>query len=317
MLPPDLQRQVLNLGINTEGMSMNQIMQAVQSKGGPSITNPPPPPIRPESDIKKVLRLSETLNVGEVPDISFTPTEIPTSMTTPLAELPTELTDFKLPTREYNAPTEEDRQRELDVYGLGSLAKAFGTSKNIGEAGAKIGEAALGISAIKKDQIKEIDRIESLKRSDEVQDFNVAGTKYGLESGRRQEQFSIDKAVVDIQQSNNQNEFNANINLAKYSNELKGSKLTLAQGLVNMEVLRGQVEATQNKTLGSLYKTISDEIANLEISEFADFDEKTGQPKSAKGRRFVELNQELKGILNSLKTKGMFKETQPLYQGTN
>ena len=317
MLPPDLQRQVLNLGINTEGMSMNQIMQAVQSKGGPSITNPPPPPIRPESDIKKVLRLSETLNVGEVPDISFTPTEIPTSMTTPLAELPTELTDFKLPTREYNAPTEEDRQRELDVYGLGSLAKAFGTSKNLGEAGALLGEAALGISAIKKDQIKEIDRIESLKRSDEVQDFNVAGTKYGLESGRRQEQFSIDKAVVDIQQSNNQNEFNANINLAKYSNELKGSKLTLAQGLVNMEVLRGQVEATQNKTLGSLYKTISDEIANLEISEFADFDEKTGQPKSAKGRRFVELNQELKGILNSLKAKEMFKETQPLYQGTN
>ena len=84
-----------------------------------------------------------------------------------------------------------------------------------------------------------------------------------------------------------------------------------------MEVLRGQVEATQNKTLGSLYKTISDEIANLEISEFADFDEKTGQPKSAKGRRFVELNQELKGILNSLKAKEMFKETQPLYQGTN
>ena len=316
LLPPELQRQVLSLGIDTTGMSMNQIIQAVQSQGGISIKNPPPPPPAPVSDINKVLRLSETLDMGSVPDISFTPTEIPTSMTTPLPELPTELKDFKLPTREYNAPTEQDRQRELDVYGLGSLAKAFGSSKNLGEAGAMLGESALGISAIKKEQRREMDRIESLKRADAAQDFQVAGTKYGLESGRRQEQFNLDKAVLEIKQSDNQNEFNANLNLAKYANELKAGELEMAKGLVNMEILREQVEATNNKTLGSLYNSISNEIADLEISTFADFDEK-GAPKSAKGRRYVQLVGQLQGIVSSLQKQGLLQETKPLYQGVN
>ena len=314
MLPPDLQRQVLSLGIDTTGKSMNQIMAEVQAKGM-TITNPPPPPPAPETDINKVLRLSETLDMGSVPDISYTPTEIPTSMTTPVPELPTELKDFKLSQREYNAPTEEDRQRELDVYGLGSLAKAFGSSKNLAEAGAKIGEAAMGISAIKKDQRKEMDRIESLKRADEVQDFNVAGTKYGLESGIRQEQFSLDKAVLDIKQADNQNEFNANLNLAKYSNELKAGELEMAKGLVNMEILREQVEATNNKTLGSLYNSISNEISDLEISEF-NFDD-TGKPKDTKARRYVQLVAQLQGIVSSLQKQGLLQETKPLYQGVN
>ena len=314
MLPPDLQRQVLSLGIDTTGKSMNQIMAEVQAKGM-TITNPPPPPPAPETDINKVLRLSETLDMGSVPDISYTPTEIPTSMTTPVPELPTELKDFKLSQREYNAPTEEDRQRELDVYGLGSLAKAFGTSKNLGEAGAEIGEAAMGISAIKKDQRKEMDRIESLKRADEVQDFNVAGTKYGLESGIRKEQFSLDKAVLDIKQADNQNEFNANLNLAKYSNELKAGELEMAKGLVNMEILREQVEATNNKTLGSLYNSISNEISDLEISEF-NFDD-TGKPKDTKARRYVQLVAQLQGIVSSLQKQGLLQETKPLYQGVN
>jgi hypothetical protein len=314
MLPPDLQRQVLSLGIDTTGKSMNQIMAEVQAKGM-TITNPPPPPPAPETDINKVLRLSETLDMGSVPNISYTPTEIPTSMTTPVPELPTELKDFKLSQREYNAPTEEDRQRELDVYGLGSLAKAFGTSKNLGEAGAEIGEAAMGISAIKKDQRKEMDRIESLKRADEVQDFNVAGTKYGLESGIRQEQFSLDKAVLDIKQSDNQNEFNANLNLAKYSNELKAGELEMAKGLVNMEILREQVEATNNKTLGSLYNSIRNEISDLEINEF-NFDDK-GKPKDAKAKRYVELIAQLQGIVGSLQKQGLLQETKPLYQGVN
>ena len=91
----------------------------------------------------------------------------------------------------------------------------------------------MGISAIKKDQRKEMDRIESLKRADEVQDFNVAGTKYGLESGRRKEQFSLDKAVLDIKQSDNQNEFNANLNLAKYSNCLLYTSPSPRDGLLS------------------------------------------------------------------------------------
>ena len=288
---------------------------SVQLKAGASITNPPPPPPAPETDINKVLRLSKTLDMGSVPNISYTPTEIPTSMTTPVPELPTELKDFKLSQREYNAPTEEDRQRELDVYGLGSLAKAFGSSKNLGEAGAEIGEAAMGISAIKKDQRKEMDRIETLKRADEVQDFNVAGTKYGLESGRRQEQFSLDKAVLDIKQSDNQNEFNANLNLAKYSNELKAGELEMAKGLVNMEILREQVEATNNKTLGSLYNSIRNEISDLEITEF-NFDD-TGKPKDAKAKRYVQLIAQLQGIVGSLQKQGLLQETKPLYQGVN
>ena len=53
MLPPDLQRQVLSLGIDTTGKSMNQIMAEVQAKGI-TITNPPPPPPAPETDINKV-----------------------------------------------------------------------------------------------------------------------------------------------------------------------------------------------------------------------------------------------------------------------
>ena len=82
-----------------------------------------------------------------------------------------------------------------------------------------------------------------------------------------------------------------------------------------MEILREQVEATNNKTLGSLYNSISNEISDLEISEF-NFDD-TGKPKDTKARRYVQLVAQLQGIVSSLQKQGLLQETKPLYQGVN
>ena len=82
-----------------------------------------------------------------------------------------------------------------------------------------------------------------------------------------------------------------------------------------MEILREQVEATNNKTLGSLYTSISNEIADLEITEF-NFDDK-GKPKDAKAKRYVQLIAQLQGIVGSLQKQGLLQETKPLYQGVN
>ncbi len=81
---------------------------------------------------------------------------------------------LNLPKVEIEPFTEEDKQRELDVYALGSLAKAFGSAKNLGEAGAAIGDAAMGLPAIKESQRKRSLEAASAERAQAIEEFGLA-----------------------------------------------------------------------------------------------------------------------------------------------
>ena len=69
--------------------------------------------------------------------------------------------------------TEEDKQRELDVYALGALAEALGGSKNLGEAGVKLGTAARGLPAVREQQRKRSLEAASAQRAQAIEEFGL------------------------------------------------------------------------------------------------------------------------------------------------
>jgi len=81
-----------------------------------------------------------------------------------------------LPRIEIPRMTEEEKQRELGAYTLGTLAKAFGTTKNLGEAGAILGEGAMGLSAIKRKQREDDIKVLSADRTQSVEDITLSNT---------------------------------------------------------------------------------------------------------------------------------------------
>ena len=93
-----------------------------------------------------------------------------------------------LPRIEIPRMTEEEKQRELGAYTLGTLAKAFGTTKNLGEAGAILGEGAMGLSAIKRKQREDDIKVLSADRTQSVEDITLANTL--LKTQLLQEQYA-------------------------------------------------------------------------------------------------------------------------------
>tara|TARA_Y100001938_G_scaffold102709_1_gene140300 strand:+ start:1 stop:1455 length:1455 start_codon:yes stop_codon:yes gene_type:complete len=93
-----------------------------------------------------------------------------------------------LPRVEIPRMTEEEKQRELGAYTLGTLAKAFGTTKNLGEAGAILGEGAMGLSALKRKQREDDIKVLSADRTQSVEDITLANTL--LKTQLLQEQYA-------------------------------------------------------------------------------------------------------------------------------
>ena len=81
-----------------------------------------------------------------------------------------------LPRVEIPRMTEEDKQRELGIYALGIMADAFGTGKNIGEAGSKIGKGVQGLLDIKRTQRQEDIKADSATRAQSVEEITLSNT---------------------------------------------------------------------------------------------------------------------------------------------
>ena len=81
-----------------------------------------------------------------------------------------------LPRVEIPRMTEEEKQRELGIYALGIMADAFGTGKNIGEAGSKIGKGVQGLLDIKRTQRQDDIKADSAIRAQSVEDITLANT---------------------------------------------------------------------------------------------------------------------------------------------
>lgn len=81
-----------------------------------------------------------------------------------------------LPRVEIPRMTEEDKQRELGIYALGIMADAFGTGKNIGEAGSKLGKGVQGLLDIKRTQRQDDIKADSATRAQSVEEITLANT---------------------------------------------------------------------------------------------------------------------------------------------
>ncbi len=319
-IPPQLLTQANSLGINTANMNLNQIMQAIADTNLPDITNSglpinsglpasanissaPLPQTIPQDTTntaaQDVLNLLPNINMGSIPDIQYQAVNIPESYLTPTPGLTDAVKNFKLPELDLETPSDIDRQNELNVHALGTMAKAFGTAKNLGEAGAALGEGALGLSQIKKAQRDAANKVIQAQRDSALQNFQVDNTISELEAGVRQEQFNKDKAITEIKTANSRGELEAALNLTKYRNELKGAEYLMAKNLVNMEIVKDQIAATNNKTAGTLYASISNELSGMDISNFDLFDENTGKPNE-KGQRYIMLSNNLNALLKQL-----------------
>ena len=93
---------------------------------------------------------------------------------------------LNLPKVEIEPFTEEDRQRELDVYALGALAEAIGGSKNFGEAGVKLGTAARGLPAVREQQRKRSLEAASAQRAQAIEEFKLANDLERIDIARVQ-----------------------------------------------------------------------------------------------------------------------------------
>ena len=97
--------------------------------------------------------------------------------------------------------TEEDKQRELDVYALGALAEALGGSKNLGEAGVKLGAAAIGLPAVKEQQRKRSLEAASAQRAQAIEEFGLQESINKLEIMSTQAINSRNSNLLSIVQS--------------------------------------------------------------------------------------------------------------------
>ena len=87
-----------------------------------------------------------------------------------LAEIPTD-------SRDYFKVSDEDRDRELDVFALAGLAQAVGGAKNLAEFGSGVGDVALGLQKVKKGQRADQRAVSDLE-------FKDAQNKYAMEIAR-------------------------------------------------------------------------------------------------------------------------------------
>ena len=335
-IPPQLLNQANSLGIDTANMSSDQIMQVIADQNVPNvdssglplnsglptsanISSAPPPQTIPQDTTntaaQDVLNLLPDINMGSIPDIQYQAVDIPESYLTPTPGLTDAVKNFKLPELDLETPSDIDRQNELNVHALGTMAKAFGTAKNLGEAGAALGEGALGLSQIKKAQRDAANKVIQAQRNSALQNFQVDNTIAELEAGVRKEQFSKDKAITEIKTANSIGELEAALNLTKYRNELKGAEYLMAKNLVNMEIVKDQIAATNNKTAGNLYASISNELLGMDIADFDLFDEDTGKP-NAKGERYIMLSNNLNALLKQLyASQGIVLDESKPYPG--
>jgi len=296
-----LLQQAQALGIDTSGFfDANDLKTKIaieQSMAKPDVdvsTN------QSKNRIQETLTLAEQIS-GELSpnaDVQFTPTEIPSVFTKPINRQ-------TLTPRNYNAPTEEDRQRELDVMALAGLAGAVGGAKNLAELGVGVAETATGITQLKRDQRKDTNAIEALRREDEIQGI-------ALDQSYDQQERDIGKIITDINIANNSGESNVQLQLANIAAQYGGRKYTIAQSIIRDQVLQEQIDATGNKNLLDAVSALQVDQAKIEFFPDSDLDE-NGNPITTAGKQWLSVEAQKQALYKEwFKSRGL---PMPLYLG--
>jgi len=156
--------------------------------------------------------------------------------------------------RDYFKVSDEDRQKELDVYALGTLAKAIGTARNLGELGTGVGETALGLSQIKKGQRKEQRDIANLEFQDKLGMYGLNLSRIGI----------INEAIT----SDSIAEQNAKWNVLKLNFEKEGLDADRMITVIRNDALIAQIAATNNARLDVFVRGFMTELDTLKEKSF-------------------------------------------------
>lgn len=185
-----------------------------------------------------------------------------------------------LPPVVYEAPTEQQRQDELNAYGLASLAKAFGSARHMGEAGTMIGESVLGIPAIKRAQRQEALAGQSLARQMASEDFNLKLQQETLKRTRSKEEYESEMAGIDREKKNivdwvtvmqqdraNQfadmkSRFDMQYQISEASRGMEADAAKVAEMNARLGIMKQQVAAQQNASITSIANTLENNIRN-------------------------------------------------------
>jgi hypothetical protein len=256
---------------------------------------------KPRDRIDQTLDLANQLSSELDPnfDVKFKPTEIPSVFTKPINRQ-------TLTPRNYNAPTEEDRQRELDVMALAGLAGAVGGAKNLAELGVNVGKTGMGISQLKRDQRKDMNAIEALRRDDQIQSI-------ALDQSYNKEERDIAKVVTDINIANNSGESNVQLQLAQIKAQYGAKNYTIAQSIIRDQVLQEQIDATGNKNLLDAYSALQVDQAKLNFFDPATDLDANGKAQTPLGEQWMAIDAQKQVLLREwFKLRGL---PMPQYQG--
>jgi hypothetical protein len=266
--------------------------------------------IKPDANVstnKSKDRIDQTLDLAKQLsseldpnfDVKFKPTEIDSVFTKPINRQ-------TLTPRNYNAPTEEDRQRELDVMALAGLAGAVGGAKNLAELGVNVGKTGMGISQLKRDQRKDMNAIEALRRDDQIQGI-------ALDQSYNKEERDIAKVVTDINIANNSGESNVQLQLAQIKAQYGAKNYTIAQSIIRDQVLQEQIDATGNKNLLDAYSALQVDQAKLNFFDPATDLDANGKAQTPVGEQWMAIDAQKQVLLREwFKLRGL---PMPQYQG--
>jgi len=191
---------------------------------------------------------------------------------------PSERVEFpEIPTdsRDYFKVSDEDRDRELDVFALAGLAQAVGGAKNLAEFGSSTADVALGLQKVKKGQRQDQRTVADLE-------FKDAQNTYAMEAARSE---LLNKAF----RADNVAEQNAIIEVLKLNYNKEGKDGERIMTGIRNEALLAQIDATNNAQLKPFVTGFMTELNTLK--------EKMAQTRSEDEDARIS---ELEGLINQL-----------------
>ena len=185
----------------------------------------------------------------------------------------------RLPIPKLDLPeiTEEDRQKELSAYTLSSLAKIISGAKNVGEIGEGLGEAGIGLQALKKQQKKEQRQALIDSQKEDIRRFGIASSLASSQLTQDQARLQGQISLANLESALTNHEFNRakTEELAKRANDkfaldvfnlVEGTKFNKDK----LEILKQQAVNQGNQNNLSKANALLKLVENMQ-AEMVDF----------------------------------------------
>ena len=200
----------------------------------------------------------------------------------------------RLPIPKLDLPevTEEDRQKELSAYTLSSLAKIISGARNVSDIGKGLGEAGIGLQALKKQQKKEQRQALIDSQKEDIRRFGIASSLASSQLAQDQARLQGQIGLANLESALTNHEFNRakTEELAKRANDkfaldvfnlVEGSKFNKDK----LEILKQQAVNQGNQNNLSKANALLKVVENMQ-AEIGDFTAlRTRFPETDEGQK--------------------------------